>query len=80
MVTTLPLSDRIAIADANYGRDFGWHVLSTRDAPLATLTEHQYVDMFWTSYLVTSLDENSVTQTNDFWRSASHRIRTFAIP
>ena len=51
--TQLTLSDRIAIVDADYGRDFGWHVLSERDEPLAILTDAQYADMFWNAYLVT---------------------------
>ena len=51
----LSLTDRITIADASYGREFGWHVLSDRDEPLATLTAPRYADMFWTSYIVTPL-------------------------
>ena len=76
----LSLTDRITIADASYGREFGWHVLSNRDEPLATLTDPRYADMFWTSYIVTPLDGHEVTQTEDFWFPDCHRIRNIGYP
>ena len=78
--TRLTLSDRIAIAEASYGRDFGWHVLSDHDEPLATLTDPQYADMFWNAYIVTPLNDHTITQTEDFWHPACHRIRNIAYP
>jgi len=76
----LTLSDRIAIAEASYGRDFGWHVLSNRDEPLATLTDPQYAEMFWNSYIVTPLKGHVITQTEDFWYPDCHRIRNIGYP
>ena len=78
--TQLTLSDRIAIVDADYGRDFGWHVLSERDEPLAILTGAQYADMFWNAYLVTPLDGHTITQTEGFWHPDCHRIRNIGYP
>lgn len=73
-------TERIAIANANYGRDYGWHVLSECDEPLATLTDPQYAEMFWTSYLVTPLDGHIATQTKAFWYPDCHRIRNIRYP
>jgi hypothetical protein len=78
--TQLSFSDRIAIADASYGRDFGWHLLSARDEPLATLTDPQFADMFWTTYIVTPLDGHAITQTEGFWHPDCHRIRNIRYP
>lgn len=74
------LSDRIAIANANYGRDFGWHVLSGLGEPLAALTDHHDVDMFWSSYVVTPLDGHTSTLTEGFWNRDCHRIRNIKYP
>ncbi|MFK7821590.1 MAG: hypothetical protein AB8G99_22955 [Planctomycetaceae bacterium] len=74
--TQLPLSDRIAIADA----DFGWQVLSASDKPLATLTNPQCAEMFLTSYIVTPLDGYTVAQSEDFWYPNCHRIRNIGYP
>ena len=82
IVDSLQLSrtERIAIADASYGREFGWHVLSDRDEPLATLTDPRFADMFWTSYIVTPLDGKAVAQTEEFWFPDCHRIRNIGYP
>jgi hypothetical protein len=74
------LSDRIAIANANYGRDFGWHVLSGLGEPLAALTDHHDVDMFWSSYVVAPLDGHTSTLTEGFWNRDCHRIRSIKYP
>ena len=76
----LSFSDRIIIAEANYGRDFGWHVLSDRAEPLATLTDPRSVDMGWNAYIVTPLDDHTFTQTEGFWHPECHRIRNIAYP
>ena len=78
--TQLTLSDRIAIADANYGRDFGWHVLSDCDEPLATLTDPQFAELSWTAYTVTPVDSHTITQTKGFWYPDCHRIRNISYP
>lgn len=76
----LSLSDRIAIVESNYGREFGWYVLSDCDEPLATLTNPQFADMFWTAYTVTPVDGQTITQTERFWNEDCHRIRNIGYP
>ncbi|PHQ34000.1 hypothetical protein CEE69_16990 [Rhodopirellula bahusiensis] len=78
--TQLTFSDRFAIVDANYGREFGWHVLSDSDEPIATLTDPQFADMFWTAYTLTPVDGHAVTQSEGFWHPDCHRIRNLGFP
>ena len=72
--------DRKRIVDANDGRDFGWHVLSIDDAPLATLTDCRWAEMFWDSYLVTPVGDHAETLTADFWYPDCHRLRSLEFP
>ena len=75
MPHSLSLADRKRIVDANYGRDFGWHVLSPADIALATLSEWKDI-----SYLVTPLDGHHETLTADFWYPDCHRLRNLSYP
>ena len=79
-MSQLSLADRMAIVVANFGRDFGWHVLSSDDEPLAALTECTSVDMFWNSYLVTPLAGHTATLTESFWHPDRHNIRNIRYP
>ena len=79
-MSQLPLADRMAIVDADFGRDFGWYVLSSDDQPLAALTESVSAEMFWNSYLVTPLAGHDVTLTEAFWYPDSQRIRNIRYP
>ena len=80
----LSLRQRIEIVEANYGREWGWEVLSEEDEPLATLTEpgapDAYDGMFWTSYIITPINKNDQTQTEEFWYPDCHRIRSIRYP
>jgi hypothetical protein len=40
---------RLRVVASNYGRDFGWYV-ECDGQQVATLTDPQWADMFWTSY------------------------------
>jgi len=55
---------------SNYGRNCGWFV-EGRGQRLATLTEPQWAEMFWTSYLITPLTEDPTAlarlATPEFW-------------
>ena len=79
-MSQLSLADRMAIVDADYGRDFGWHVLSSNGEPVAMLTDCAAADMFWNSYLVTPLTDHTSILTEGFWHPDCHRIRNIRYP
>ncbi|WP_146390361.1 hypothetical protein [Allorhodopirellula solitaria] len=80
MANKLSLSDRLSIVDADYGRDFGWHVLSPAGDPVAKLSDPEFTDTFWTSYVVTPIAGQDETLTAAFWSVDCHRIRNIAFP
>lgn len=75
------LADRKRIVDANYGRDFGWHVRSKSDEPIAELRDAQAgSEMFWTSYQVIPLSGHNEVHTESFWYPDCQRISNIAFP
>ena len=76
----LSKADQRRIIEANYGRDFGWNVLSSTDTPIATLTDCRWFDMFWDSYLVTPLGGHDETLTTQFWYPDCHFLQNIEFP
>ncbi len=69
-MTAAERAERLKVFEANYGRDFGWFV-EKGGLRVAALTEPRFEDMFWYSYIVEPLAENSAEAeaifTEDFW-------------
>lgn len=75
------LADRKRIVDANYGRDFGWHVLSHSGEPIAELRDAQAgSEMFWTRYQVIPLYGHTEVLTESFWYPECQRLSNIAFP
>lgn len=58
--------DKLHIWETNYGRDAGW-LMSYRGEAVALLTDPQWEDMFWMSYRLTYLP-NETVNTQQFYR------------
>jgi len=68
-------SERIAIAESCYGRDYGWTVESPDGESLADLVECRTEEMFWDSYRVIPAAAHPETLTVEFWYPDCHRFR-----
>ena len=73
---------RLALARSNWGRDSDWFV-EVRGQRVALLTDPQWAEMFWVSYLITPLTEDpavrTLMETPDFWWSEDVEFRNRAL-
>lgn len=73
MLSLKDYTRRLRIWEANYGRDGGW-VIERCGIPIAVLTEPRDEEMFWESYRLEIVAEDSQSReqmlTNEFWSQA----------
>ncbi len=66
------MNDRLRIIEADYGRTSGWYV-EIDGRKLARLVDPQFEDMFWITYRLEPLTEDSTDRallnSAEFWHS-----------
>lgn len=73
---------RLQVVRSNWGRDLGWFV-ELQGQRVALLTDPQWADMFWVSYLITPLTDDpgvrALLEKPEFWWSEDVRFRSRGI-
>jgi hypothetical protein len=64
---------RLRIWETNYGRDCGW-IIEQKGKPIAILSDAQFQEMFWDSYKIDVVTDDSELRdrlaTREFWARA----------